>query len=84
MQYRHLQYYNYLAHLVEHPPFKQSVIGSIPIVNYLVSKLIEMSDLSSFRLPTYRFVEIHVYHSKTLKSRVQWGISLIGKGKLFE
>ena len=36
-QHRHLQYYNYLAHLVEHPPFKQSVVGSIPTVFHLVS-----------------------------------------------
>lgn len=68
-----------LAHLVEHQIFNPRVAGSIPVCYYLVSKLIEMSDLSSFRLPTYRFVEIHVYHSKTLKSRVQWGISLMVK-----
>lgn len=49
---RHLQYYNYLAHLVEHQPFKPRVVGSIPTVFHLVSKLIEMSVWGPFRLPT--------------------------------
>lgn len=68
-----------LAHLVEHQPFKPSVAGSIPVYYNLVSKLIEMPDMASIRLPTYRFMEIHMYHSKIHKSCGQWGISLMVK-----
>lgn len=57
-----------LAHLVEHQIFNPRVAGSIPVCYYLVSKLIEMLDMTSIRLPTYRFMEIHMYHSKIHKS----------------